>query len=132
MKKLTLIIAMLMATSAWAEWTYFTSGTESVTYVNYDSLESDGNRLFAWILTDYLTPSGTESKSVVTYQETDCGIPRKYRHLVMNFYDEAMGRGETYPMPKDYQPKWSYNQPGTVGLYIVDTLCDAFVPESNS
>ena len=43
MKKLTLLIAMLMATSAWAEWTYVTESkdTGATYYVDIETIKSN-------------------------------------------------------------------------------------------
>ena len=133
MKKLTILIAMLMATSAWAEWTYFIeSFKDDVTYVNYDTLQRDGNRLFVWTMTNYATRQSSGTQSVVDYQEIDCGIPRRSRSLDRVFRDKAMGEGKDLFLGKKSEPEWLYFQPGAVAFYVMDVLCDSTEPKSNS
>jgi hypothetical protein len=133
MKKLTLLIAMLMASSAWAEWSfYIESDVNDVTYVNYDTLQRDGNRLFVWTMINYNKRTASGVLSATTYREMDCGIPRKYRFLNFQTYNRAMGEGQENDYPTKFVPEWYYNQPDSIGYIIMNELCDASEPESNS
>jgi hypothetical protein len=56
MKKLTLLIALLMATSAWAEWTLISEAEneESTLYLDIETIKSNKDLTYAWILMDFM------------------------------------------------------------------------------
>ena len=122
MKKLTILIAMLMATSAWAEWLYLVDGEDTTYYADYSSVERDGDKLYVWTMTDFHN-SDTSMLSSTHYRYIECGIPRKYKFLSFNSFQESMGKGISESLDDQTVLQWRYPAPGTVGQIIVDTFC---------
>jgi len=92
-------------------------------YVDFDHIHTKSKRsVFYWQLSDYAKPAKTGTLSVKSFEEVDCGIPRKLRILAINFYPQPMAQGDLRKMINK-PTEWLYPQPGTSGETVLKTVC---------
>ena len=124
MKKLTILISLLMATSVWGEWTYSnTSLAEDKFYIDFERLKYHKDLVYVWTMQDFLEPIRNGSFSVVEYQEVDCLTPiTKWNVLSRITYDTQMGKG-TPTATWTPEPEWQYARPDSVRESLLFDIC---------
>ena len=115
-----------MATSAWAEWTLSTeSFDDKKYYLDFSTLEYDGNFVYAWIMTDFLKPDSDGISSNSMLYKTDCNRPKKYKLLSLILYKGSMGTGDVINSIQPPNDPWDYPPPGSVVEKLVSLMCSA-------
>ena len=116
---------MLMASSAWAEWTHSTDSleTEVEYYIDYETVKSNNSLVYAWSMSDFLKPDNNGILSTKVLYEVDCEIPKKYKHLSFYLYTAHRAKGghaDSF-MPDDV---WVFPPPGSIGDTLVSDICE--------
>ena len=127
MNKIYIILPILVSLLTFSshsngEWTYFTendSGDEF--YIDYDRIKKHNNMVYVWVLVDQLKPDKYGELSSIKYLEYDCGIPKKYKNLMIKFCNLGMGEGQCDVYNDEIELR--YPNPGTVVESISDTVC---------
>ena len=113
---------MLMATSAWAEWTYFIEGEDGDVYlIDYDNIErSDNDLIYFWFKSVHKAPNELGDITATNFFEVSCNAPRKYKPLV--YRGVRFNSGGSYEItPPD---KWLYPLSGSITRSMINRLCD--------
>jgi hypothetical protein len=123
-KLLTLLFSLLISFNSYGEWTPITQDTQYRTYyIDIDTIKQHNDYVYFWTLTDSPTPDKEGDRSVVVYEQLDCGINR-YKRLTYVFYREPMGKGAKSRAPIDGDDKWRYFAPGSSGTTVMKFVCD--------
>ena len=115
-----------MATSAWAEWTLISEAEneESTLYLDIETIKSNKDLTYAWILMDLLIPyQGILSSK--TYYEVHCGVPQWTKTKAYIRYETQMGKGnikDTWTIEEEDQ-EITYPTPGSIKEEMVSTVC---------
>ena len=121
MKKLFLVVLMMLACSAWAEWVmYFEAKT--ITYF-YDpaTIRKDGNMRRVWVLYDLRERYKEAEMSYRTQYEFDCKQER-VRFLAASAHSEPMAGGKTLYSSGE-ENNWRAIAPGTIAETILKIVC---------
>ena len=94
-------------------------------YVDFNTIKKHEESVYYWRLTDSIKPTEDGDLSSKTYDEVDCGSPRKYRGLSHLFYRESMGKGSTSNTINPKEPEWSYPFPDSVSESTLGLVCKA-------
>ena len=124
-KKLTLLIAMLIATSAWAEWTMIVQSEdeEKKWYLDIESIKSNKDYRYAWILMDLLIPYNGMTSSK-TYYEVHCEVPEWLKTKAFIAYEARMGEGDIQArLTPEEDQAIQYPAPNSINEEIVSTIC---------
>jgi hypothetical protein len=121
-RHLTLLLCLLVAQPAWAEWVWVTSSSEgSHTYVDPTTLRVSGKTRRMWELVDLNKPDKDGDLSYRFYREYDCAEERT-RSLQGSYFTENAGGGTRtggFSTPAD----WAYIEPGSVGATKLKVVC---------
>ena len=126
MKKLYLVCLMMLAGSAWAEWTLFFTGSETGTrdYIDYQTIKKNGNLRQFWHIKE------NESKDFSRYGQStrikstiDCS-KEMIQYLYISFHKELMGGGQIIAQ-FDYSNDnvWQSIPPQTVSAALFNIVC---------
>jgi len=126
MKKLIILIAVLMTTSASAEWTYSTSQKENgnKSYIDYKTIESNKGLVYAWTMTDFVRVGEDGVSSVKVFYAIDCGTPKQYNILSFHAYSSPMAAKGLMASLTPEDP-WEYLIPGSVVDQVASDICTA-------
>lgn len=119
------VFGLTLSVPSQAEWTAVISGgnRDVVVYLDYGSVETDDEYIYAWTLTDYkpgIMPN--EVRSMKGYEQFACDVPRKTRYLSMQFFKTSMGEGVAYEHNRETQ-KWQYHAPDSLGDSMLKNIC---------
>ena len=122
----TLILSLMFTATSFAEWTKVSENVDGDTFhVDFETIKKGGGYVYYWRLTDSIKPTEDGDLSSKTYDEVDCGSPRKYRGLSHLFYRESMGKGSTSNTINPKEPEWSYPFPDSVSESTLGLVCKA-------
>ena len=76
LKTLTLTIALLFSTPAWAEWELFASGPIAEVYMDLNSIRIKDGYVFHWELINWKKPT-ERFHSLKMYRQSDCDLRRQ-------------------------------------------------------
>jgi hypothetical protein len=114
--KYLLVLVMLIASPAWAEWTLIDNNEEFLTYVDIATIRRNGNFVKMWDLKDFKTVrtlSGQSNLSNKGQFEYDCK-EEKQRKIAHTWFSGQMGSG-TVNYTDSTTNEWSPISPGSVG-----------------
>ena len=119
---------MLMASSAWAEWSLTASAPDDGNkfYLDYNTIESDGNFVYAWTLIELAEQSSNGDLSQSGLYKVDCNIPKKYKYISFITYKGSMGTGGVNTSLEPENEPWSYPPPGSVSEIMLSRICSYY------
>ena len=121
MKKLFLIGLMMLASSTWAEWVFYSETDRSTFYYDPATIRKDGHIRRVWELNDLRKRHKDGEMSRRYRAEYDCKQERM-RYLGLSEHSEPMAAGKllnTFGEDKD----WREVPPGTVLETILKIVC---------
>ena len=130
MKRLLLGLMVLMtAGTASAEWTAMGSaGDDFIKYVDRVTIQRSGNFVKIWDLSDFKTVQksafavGNSYFSSKTQREFDCK-EKRFRALVLTWFDGQMGNGKVVYSSSETNVKWSPIESGSIGEAMFMIAC---------
>lgn len=134
MHKFFLMLALaIVSSNVAAEWTSVGKNNSFTGYVDFISIEKNGNRVRIWSINDYKMPgfltSGEKYLSTKTQVEYDCKVETK-RTLSFVLYSEHMGNGERVSMGHSRPAnddsgsgRHKLNLPGSIDKILWDLAC---------
>ena len=128
--KYLLVLVMLIASPAWAEWTLIGSNDEFTQYIDIATIRRNGNFVKIWSLPDnkrvITSPSsGISYLSEKSYWEYDCKEGRS-RVLAFTWFSGQMGNGTVVYSNSETSMKWFPVQPGSMGETLGKIACGKF------
>jgi hypothetical protein len=122
---LMLIVLLLSATSARAEWTQVGESDSLTSYLDFATIRRTGNLVKVWQLFDFKTPhtlAGKTSWSAKIQEQYDCQEEQS-RTLAFTEFSKNMGAGEVDYSTSD-PGKWKPVEPESIGEGLFKTVCD--------
>ena len=125
MKKL-LLLSVFLSSNTWAEWTIvaYHEDTRDDFYIDYATIESNGNLAYAWTMTNFLVASEDGTASVTAFYEVNCKAPKKFRVLSFQTYDTSMADG-AFTNTTDTDSDFTFALPGSVVEVIISRICSS-------
>ena len=124
--KYLLVLVMLIASPAWAEWTPIDNNDEFTSYVDRATIRRNGNFVKMWNMQDFKTVRKSASNdsylSSKAQWEYDCKEERK-RMLAFYWFSGQMGSGTVVYSDSDLENKWSPISPYSLGETIWKVAC---------
>ena len=127
MKRLLLILLLLPALPAYAEFTKYHEDEDVVSYLDAASITREGREVHMWILDDYRKPQNDlENKkhylSVKSQWTYDC--TKRLSDVMMAFYyAEGMAQGAEVHSGAVNERQWDKVTPGSVGAAAFRVAC---------
>ena len=120
-KTITALAISLIATTAQAEWSYFTSADAGRFYIDYSTIKKTRHGVRVWEMIDYRNPGSLGQLSHRILAEYDCNEDR-YRDLSITSFTGYGATGDV--IIRDDDPnEWHYVAPGTVGEAKLQAVC---------
>jgi hypothetical protein len=128
MKKLIILIAMLMASSAWADWTWFANQKTDDTqfYLDLETIKSNKDVVYVWTMYDQKEPdvgAPRPTLSMAQYNEIHCGTPQSLRRIVYRTYLTSMAEGSPDDTWTVEDAEMRYPYPGSVLEELISVAC---------
>ena len=112
---------MFLFSNAGFGWSFVTEHSGHTLYIDLDSIKTNGNDVFFWILFDDAKPSETGKMSSIHYVEARCE-QKQWRWLQDQFYKKPMAQGK--PSSSINKPtEWSYAAPNSFLDTAVTLAC---------
>jgi hypothetical protein len=122
MKPLFFSLLMLIASPAWAVWTFVTSDTEGVkVFVDFETLRKEGAIRKVWQISNYPPNNKTLEGSVRSRVELDCKN-ETVKTLSFSIFSENFSRGQNIYTQDAEQEKKSI-APDSVGWTVLKEVC---------
>ena len=121
MRYIVMLLLLITAAPAWAEWVRLSQTDGTVLYVDFTTLRANGDTRRVWTLQDLKQRESNGEMSMRGLHEYDCQQER-WRTLQISAHSEPMARGKTlwtYSSPS----KWEYIPPGTPAETILEIIC---------
>ena len=118
-----IIITIIISNTSYAkDWTYLTKNKSGIDFfVDYNSLEKNGNNILFWYLSNRKTPDKWGSLSNAVLREADCKNMR-FKSLRYAYYYGNMGTNlEKYANSTNM--KWMYPKFGSVNEVMLNSIC---------
>lgn len=128
MRTHVLIIGLLLATTASAEWTVAVENDVLMLYADRSTIRRNGNLVKMWSLSDFKTVQtsayaiGNSYLSDKTHGEYDCK-KEKFRILAFTWFDGQMGGGKGVYNTSETSLKWQPIPPETIGETMLKVAC---------
>jgi hypothetical protein len=123
--KYLLVLVILVASPAYAEWTPISSNDEFTTYVDGATIRRNGNLAKMWPLIDYKTVKKSNYDSYLSSKmqmEYDCK-EEKSRMLALSWFSGQMGNGTVVYNNGAVEGKWSPISPDSIGEELWKIAC---------
>jgi hypothetical protein len=125
--KYLLVLVMLTASPAWADWKFVTGNESKGTefFIETDGIRREGNFVRVWELTNYLTPrvlNKIEFLSMRSRVEYDCKQDRSKTHSISifaNLYARDLIQTESLTQ------SWEDVPPRTIQWDLLQSVCKA-------
>lgn len=123
--KRSILVLLLLSTSAWAEWTLVGGNDEVKVYVDRATVAENGNTVRIWALFDYATAQQWSDYltywSRKTQAEFDCAKAQQHTQTSL-LHRERMGGGESvYTVPAG--TSWRPVAPGSIDEVLWRFAC---------
>jgi hypothetical protein len=122
MKKRVLVIALLFASSVWAEWSNIGENDVDTVYVDLQSMHSQGNIRKVLELQDLKQRGKNGEMSVLTKSEYDCA-KATYRVMAVTTYAGPMAAGKKISSKTINSKVWISVESEADGETVFDTVC---------
>ena len=120
------IMLVFISSNAVAEWTYFSSTEDFVTYIDMATIRKSGSISSLWTLDDYVhlkTVGGYNFLSTKYMREFDCNKETS-RGVALIEYSKNMGLGSVvYSSDDEYVQSWKHNVPDTIAQHVWQIAC---------
>ena len=121
MKKLLATLLLLIASSAFAEWTTIMLSPEgSLTAVDWKTLKVTGGKRRIWVLNNFLIPKD-DVKSFKGLMEIDC-IQKRSHFLQASMFSEGEAKGSVISPTLQEQP-WEFIAPDSDLQNTASVIC---------
>lgn len=122
--KLILIVLMLVATPAAAEWTMIQTSDNENVYVDFDTLQKRGDLVTVSTLNDYSFAQQKKELSTQFSELHDCKH-KKFKALSISYYAENMAKGNVIEAFSFNEPDvaWSDVVKYSVGELKTNIIC---------
>jgi len=122
MKKLFIVGLMMLAGSAWAEWTQTTKNRDGDDiYLDYSTIKKDGDNRKVWALLNLKKTKG-KIKSELMLEEYDCKNEQA-QFLYISTHSAPMGKGKLIDVHEYKEPDWGQIPPNSPFKDILDIVC---------
>ena len=119
----TLVFTLIFSSASFAEWTKVTINEDgNAFYVDLERIRKHDGYVYYWVLNDYLKPTKYGSLSSVSYFQGDCKLFR-HKRLSGSYYEVPMGKGRPESVDTS-KYDWDYPNPGSVGEYHLNSVCN--------
>ena len=124
MKRLLLLLALLIAGSANADWVAIGETDNTTFYIDPTTIRKDGNLRKVWEIQDLKTRHKDGGMSRRVMLEFDCKAER-YRALANSTHTGPMASGQTIHVGdyERYPDSWSEIPPKTAAEFILKMVC---------
>lgn len=125
MKKLSILFLMILApisTYSFADWRSIGKDEKLEIFLDKESIKVRNESVFSWVMFNEFIPNELGDFSNKQLLEIKCVIPRKSRRLSLTTYTQQMANG-SYRWTSNEVQDWVYSSPGSVGAYVVETVC---------
>ena len=122
-----IVITLIFSKVSFAkDWTYLTKNKSGIDFfVDYNSIEKNGNNILFWYLSNRKTPDKWGSLSTAVLREVDCKNMR-FKSLRFAYYFGNMGTNlEKYDNSTNM--KWMYPKFGSVNEVMLNSICKKLV-----
>ena len=124
---LMLIVLMLSASSAWAEWTWVGEDPDTglTAYIDYETMRRMGNLVEFWRLVDLKTTQkllGVRFLSSKSQWQYDC-LEEQEQGLAFTYFSKNMGKGVVVSSFSGLG-KWEPVRPRSISEYVFKIVCD--------
>ncbi|HEY9268963.1 MAG TPA: surface-adhesin E family protein [Methylotenera sp.] len=119
-----LMVLILISTPAAAEWTMIQTGDNENVYVDFDSLQKQGNLVTVTTLNDYNFKQQKKELSTQFTELHDCKH-KKFKALALSYYSENMAQGDVIDASSFNEPEivWSDVVKYSVGELKANIIC---------
>lgn len=119
-----LLVLILIATPAAAEWTMIQTGDNENVYVDFDSLQKQDNLVTVSTLNDYNFKQQRNELSTQFTELHDCKH-KKFKALSLSYYSENMAKGNVIDASSFNEPEiaWSDVVKYSVGELKANIIC---------
>lgn len=119
-----LMVLILISTPAAAEWTMIQTGDNENVYVDFDSLQKQGNLVTVTTLNDYNFKQQKKELSTQFTELHDCKH-KKFKALALSYYSENMAHGDVIDASSFNEPEiaWSDVVKYSVGELKANIIC---------
>jgi len=119
-----LMVLILISTPAAAEWTMIQTGDNENVYVDFDSLQKQGNLVTVSTLNDYNFKQQKNELSTQFTELHDCKL-KKFKALSLSYYSENMAKGNVIGASSFNEPEiaWSDVVKYSVGELKANIIC---------
>lgn len=119
-----LMVLILISTPAAAEWTMIQTGDNENVYVDFDSLQKQGNFVTVTTLNDYNFKQQKKELSTQFTELHDCKH-KKFKALALSYYSENMAQGDVIDASSFNEPEiaWSDVVKYSVGELKANIIC---------
>jgi hypothetical protein len=115
---------ILVSTPAAAEWTMIQTGDNESVYVDFDTLQKNGDLVTVSTLNDYYFVQQKKELSTQFTELHDCKH-KKFKALSISYYPENMAKGDVIEVFNFNAPEiaWSDVVNGSVGELKTNIIC---------
>ncbi len=119
-----LMALILVSTPAAAEWTMIQTGDNESVYVDFDTLQKNGDLVTVSTLNDYYFVQQKKELSTQFTELHDCKH-KKFKALSISYYSENMAKGDVIEVFNFNAPEiaWSDVVNGSVGELKTNIIC---------
>jgi hypothetical protein len=119
-----LIVLILISTPAAAEWTMIQTSDNENVYVDFDTLQKNGNLVTVSTLNDYYLGQHKKELSTQFTELHDCKN-KKFKALAISYFSENMAKGNVIEMSSFNEPEisWSGIVNYSVGELKANIIC---------
>lgn len=123
-KLLTILIMVSISTTAMAEWTLVQTGDSGNMYIDFDSLQKNGDFVTVVTLNDYNEPQQKEELSAQFRELHDCRN-KKFKALSVNYYSSPLAQGDliTTVTLNEAETPWSDVVKYSIGELKANIIC---------
>tara|TARA_A100001035_G_scaffold217879_1_gene177774 strand:- start:413 stop:799 length:387 start_codon:yes stop_codon:yes gene_type:complete len=108
---------------SYGEWKYLIkSSSGDVHYIDYDSLEREGDYVYFWSLRDYGKMDQWGDLSSKKYLKVDC-TKYKFKYLTDSYHNRQMGQGIPTGGSRKPDKNWTNVTPNSVIALIFQNVC---------
>jgi hypothetical protein len=101
MKKLLLVGLMMLAGSAWAEWTKISENNDESAYIDYKTIRKDGNFRRVWTVSDLKYVADLEVRSFRAREEFDCKNETVRLLVLTGFSGQMLSNKNIFTYPEE-------------------------------
>lgn len=118
------MVLILISTPAAAEWTMIQASDNENVYVDFDTLQKNGNLVTASTLNDYYSAQQKKELSTQFTELHDCKS-KKFKALSISYYSENMAKGNVIQAANFNEPEiaWSDVVKHSVGELKANIIC---------